>query len=525
MAGKRNFAEFQQDTEERFAKYDALFEKMLGELQTLNVRKEQKDDGVLTINSNHKPYLKLQFPRYGGDDPTGWIYQAEQYFDFQKVAPEDQVQLATFHLDGIALQWHRWYTKSKGPITWLEFTTALLSRFGPTDYDDPAESLHRLKQLTTVAVYVEAFERLSHRVDGLPEPFLVSCFIGGLKEEIRLEVKLKNPRRLVEAIGNARTVEEKLVVQGMIVTTPSLEGIYGTSNVNNSSSMQSGNGLLGAGPSPPLALPAPNPVRRLSAAEARSRREKGLCYYCDDRYTPGHKCSKPQLFMISEVHEVDNKVHVVENADLAQHDPQAEISFIAVSGTILPQTLRLSGRIKNKDVVVLVDGGSTHNFISQTLVDQLGLTIEKDVNFEVLVANEDTLVCAGRVRNLTIMFSGYTLTTDLFVLPIVAHPVVLGIQWLKTLGPVEFDFQDLTIGFRIANSSHKLHGLQRSGLNERQHDRTNGMRVRKPTPVFSLADKASSRGVDCYGSKPITPMQESKAKPMQPIVESKPMHV
>ncbi|KAJ0919051.1 hypothetical protein HanRHA438_Chr05g0225021 [Helianthus annuus] len=118
MAGKRNNTEFQQETEERFAKYDALFEKILGELQTLNVRKEQKDDGVLTINANHKPYLKLHFPRFSGDDPTGWIYQAEQYFEFQNVATTDQVSLASFHLDGIALQWHRWYTKTRGPLTW-----------------------------------------------------------------------------------------------------------------------------------------------------------------------------------------------------------------------------------------------------------------------------------------------------------------------------------------------------------------------------------------------------------------------
>ncbi|GKG00396.1 transposon ty3-G gag-pol polyprotein, partial [Tanacetum coccineum] len=143
------------------------------------------------------------------DDPTGWIYQAEQYIDFQKVALEDQVQLASFHLDGIALQWHRWHTKTRGPLTWEEFTKALLTRFGPTDYDAAAEALHRLKQVTTVAAYQESFERLSNQVDGLPESFLVGCFIGGLKEEIRLEVKLKNPRQLVDAIGVARVVEEK----------------------------------------------------------------------------------------------------------------------------------------------------------------------------------------------------------------------------------------------------------------------------------------------------------------------------
>jgi hypothetical protein len=343
-------------------------------------------------------------------------------------------------------------------LTWTEFTTALLSRFGPTDYDDPSESLHRLKQLTTVAAYQEAFERLANRVEGLPESFLVGCFIGGLKEEIRLEVKLKNPRRLVEAIGVARLVEEKLDLQHVAFST---HGFQGLNPSTNSSSSQ---GLLGSRPKQQLALPAPNPVRRISSAEARDRREKGLCYYCDDRYTPGHKCTTPQLFMISDVREVDDEVRMEEPPDPSLNGLQAEVSFLAISGAILPETLRLPGKIKNTDVVVLVDGGSTHNFLSQALVDRLGLAVDYDVKIEVVVANQETLVCTGRVRNLTIAIHGYTIATDFFVLPTAACPAILGIQWLKTLGPVEIDFKNLTIGFRLAGSSHKLHGMKGSEL-------------------------------------------------------------
>lgn len=306
MARKRNNAEIQQENEERFAKHEAMLERILGELQALTARIESKSAAMLTNNSNCKPYLKLRFPRFGGDDPTGWVYQAEQYFDFQKVAEEDQVELASFHLDGIALQWHRWYTKTRGPLAWSEFITALLSRFGPTDYEDPSESLHRVKQLTTVAVYVEAFERLSHRVDGLPGPFLMGCFVGGLKEEIRLEVKIKKPRTLAEAIGLVRLVEEKINLQGHVSSPNQM------ADFNYPTKGQSNPGLLGPGLSQRLALPAPKPIRRISATEARERREKGLCYFCDEQYVPDHKCSNPQLFMISDVHEVKDKIHVDE---------------------------------------------------------------------------------------------------------------------------------------------------------------------------------------------------------------------
>jgi hypothetical protein len=137
--------------------------------------------------------IKLNFPTYAGEgeDPTGWIFKAEQYFEFQNIDAPQQVQLASFHLSNVALQWYRWYNKNRGQLRWTEFVKALLHRFGPTDYEDSSEALSRLKQTTTVNAYQEAFEKLSHKVDDLPETFLVGCFIVGLKDEIRLDVRVK----------------------------------------------------------------------------------------------------------------------------------------------------------------------------------------------------------------------------------------------------------------------------------------------------------------------------------------------
>lgn len=66
-----------------------------------------------SFNTNGQPHshLKLSFPRFDDNDPTGLVYKTEQYFDFQDITPAQQVQLASFHLDGIALQRHRWLNK------------------------------------------------------------------------------------------------------------------------------------------------------------------------------------------------------------------------------------------------------------------------------------------------------------------------------------------------------------------------------------------------------------------------------
>lgn len=91
---------------------------------------------------------------------------------------------------------------------WSKFLQAILLCFGPTEYKDPSESLMRLKQTTTVVAYQEAFERLSHQVDDLPEGFLIGCFVAGLRGDIRIDVKIKQPHTSADAIGVAQLLKE-----------------------------------------------------------------------------------------------------------------------------------------------------------------------------------------------------------------------------------------------------------------------------------------------------------------------------
>jgi len=53
---------------------------------------------------------------------------------------------------------------------------------------------------------------LSNRVRGLFDSHRLSCFLGGLKEEIRMGVRMLNPQNLVSAYGLARMQEENLTI-------------------------------------------------------------------------------------------------------------------------------------------------------------------------------------------------------------------------------------------------------------------------------------------------------------------------
>jgi hypothetical protein len=73
--------------------------------------------------------------------------------------------------------------------------------------DDLMETLTRLCQTTTVEAYKSQFEILSNQLKGLVEPYKLSCFLSGLREDIRFMVRMLNPSNLTMAFGMAKMQE------------------------------------------------------------------------------------------------------------------------------------------------------------------------------------------------------------------------------------------------------------------------------------------------------------------------------
>ncbi|GKG37826.1 hypothetical protein Tco_0457049, partial [Tanacetum coccineum] len=76
-----------------------MFQQLMNEFQTLKQERHVGASGsngkLILSGDTAKPYLKLQFPRFSGGDPTGWLYQDSQYFELQSVAPEEHVNVAS----------------------------------------------------------------------------------------------------------------------------------------------------------------------------------------------------------------------------------------------------------------------------------------------------------------------------------------------------------------------------------------------------------------------------------------------
>jgi hypothetical protein len=124
------------------------------------------------------------------------------------------LRITAFYMEGKALSWFQALRNSNNLSSWEEFLVAIQVRFGKGAYDDPMETLSKLKQTGALEEYKTQFEVLANRVLRLIDSHKVSMFLGGLRDDIRLPVRMFNPKTLNDAYALARIQEECLYYRG-----------------------------------------------------------------------------------------------------------------------------------------------------------------------------------------------------------------------------------------------------------------------------------------------------------------------
>lgn len=148
---------------------------------SVNDNQEKRDQGG--IQQNWRKWVDL--PAFEGIEPHSWINRAERFFDIQKVAEEDKVELAYISMEGSASYWFKvWKDKAKDR-SWPGLKMALLNRFGGGFRGTVYKPLATLRQDGTVVKYVKNFEILLGQTQGLPEDLVLGFFLAGLREDVK----------------------------------------------------------------------------------------------------------------------------------------------------------------------------------------------------------------------------------------------------------------------------------------------------------------------------------------------------
>lgn len=111
-------------------------------------------------------------------------------------------------------------------------------------------------------------------------------------------------------------------------------------------------------------------ARGIYRKEFLKRRDEGKCFRCGGQFSPSHRCPKRSLRVVilgeDEEEEPDDPMVELDKK-------QMELFAFSAGGLTQPRTMKLHGQIGEKQLLILIDSGASHNFIGKDLVEALGL--------------------------------------------------------------------------------------------------------------------------------------------------------
>uniref|UniRef100_A0A2N9IJ46 Chromo domain-containing protein n=1 Tax=Fagus sylvatica TaxID=28930 RepID=A0A2N9IJ46_FAGSY len=304
--------------------------------------------------------MELEFPRFKGGDPTSWMFRAIQYFEYYQVHDASKVMHASYHLDDDALIWFKSCEHDLG--CWDNFARAIQLR--------------------------GCLSHLAIGIRNLSSMHKLNCFMSGLKDEVRLAIKMQGPRTLGEAYALAK-IQEQYLANVKTSTRPSCEA--NKDNWEQHSSQQ-----VAAQFGPKVAAQI---VPKVAA-------------------------------------QIDPKV--------AECDPKVAAQIVPKVGA------QIDPKVAECDPKVAAQ-----------IVPKVAAQIDPKVaECDPKVANGQVIRTLGECKEVKFKMQGLHLKLTFNLLELGGYGIVLGTQWLGTLGVSNWDFKNLVMGFMHEGKKVWLQGLK-----------------------------------------------------------------
>lgn len=209
-------------------------------------------------------------------------------------------------------------------LSWNDFRSRLLNRFGSSPYDDSLADLIKLQQTGNVADYQKKFDLLS-KTRGVSKSQLVSYFVSGFQEEIKANVQIAEPDTLHKAVSMAKKNERVLnTTRKSRFNWDRKRGWTNNSGggFNKAIDSQNNNHELGGVKDSASSTATTLAVKKVNSQEMQERR----CYNCDEKYEVRHRYQK--LFLL----EVCTDFELGLEEDEEPTESEVEIPLNALKG-------------------------------------------------------------------------------------------------------------------------------------------------------------------------------------------------
>uniref|UniRef100_A0A803PCQ5 Ty3/gypsy retrotransposon protein n=1 Tax=Cannabis sativa TaxID=3483 RepID=A0A803PCQ5_CANSA len=376
----------------------------------------------------------------------GWILQAERFFTCPGYDDEEKVEATFISFSGDALLWYQYESNKRTIHSWEEMKQLLLRHFCDSHEVTLYDQFLTIRQEGTVSEYKKQFIKLLAPLKTVDPVVHLSTFMNGLLPSLKAELRIHRPRNVEEAMEIVQDIEDKNKL--------TRQRYPNSSRLNSPDIMTRAERII----SRTSLANSTTEIRKLTDAEIQLKRQKRLCFRCDDKWSPGHLCKKKELqvIMIPEGIEDDESTQDSEKEeeetvglDSTEVQKKVQVSFQSVAGLSTNSTMKLKGNLGTKEVVILIDSRATHNFISKALVSKLNIPISETKAYKVTLGNGDAMNCEGICKNLNLHFQGVDVWDNFLPLPLGSADIILGLQWLATLGMTNVDWKLQTMEFQI----------------------------------------------------------------------------
>lgn len=180
-----------------------------------------------------------------------------------------------------------------------------------------------------------------------------------------------------------------------------------------------------------------------------------MCFKCEEKYTVGHQCRNCELRVLLVEGECGEEEKEGTYGQIEEKSVEVkntiELSLNNVVGLSTPGTMKLKGKSRPQEVTILIDCGATHNFISLELVQKLGPPTKATTNYGIIMGTGQLVKGRGICKGVVVEVQGLTIVHNFLPLALGCADVVLGMQWLRSLGDMEVNWKGLTMQFRMGD--------------------------------------------------------------------------
>lgn len=159
-----------------------------------------------------------------------WVFAVRQYLHLVTIEEDKKVILLSTFLIGEALLWFRTSTRALDlmnptQITWIEVLSQLQAYFTPPNmHDTLMDKWVNIRQTSSVSRYVAELRSIQLQLPELTQLQILDKFIRGLRQRTKIEIKLRAPASVEEAITLAdrfdRIVYRQDTYRSSVMTDP-----------------------------------------------------------------------------------------------------------------------------------------------------------------------------------------------------------------------------------------------------------------------------------------------------------------